>query len=100
MRLFMYSIYDTCAGAYNRPFCDQADGAAIRAFGDIAQDADHPFGKHPEHYQLFRLGTFDDQSATIELETPVCIAKAHELVAKVQRTIVNDLNSQELDHAT
>ncbi len=81
MRVFMYCVFDSCSGLYDRPFCAQADGAAVRSFGDIACDAEHPIGMHPEHYSLFRVGLFDDNSGVIEPELAVCIAKAHECVA-------------------
>lgn len=81
MRVFLYSVFDSCGGIYDRPFVAQADGMALRSFGDIAADAKHPIGQHPEHYMLFRIGMFNDNTGEVESETPVCIGKAHELVA-------------------
>ena len=80
MRSFMFSVFDSCAGFYDRPFVARDDASAVRSFGDIACDAEHPIGKHPEHYLLFRVGVFDDQTGDVVPEVPVCIAKAHELV--------------------
>ncbi len=91
MRVFMYSVYDSCSGTYDRPICAQADGAAIRSFGNIAIAADHPIGMHPEHYSLFRVGLFDDNTGVIEPELAVCIAKAHECVAVSRKVMSNDL---------
>ena len=48
MKLNAYTIYDVASGVYMRPFFSQADGQAIRGFKDIATDADHEVGKHPE----------------------------------------------------
>lgn len=84
MRLFMYAIYDSCSGVYDRPFCMQADPAAVRAFSDLATDRDHPIGKHCEHYSLYRIGTFDDNKAVIEPEDAICIARGHELAAQAR----------------
>ena len=81
MRLFLYCVFDSCSGVYDRPFCANADGSAVRSFGDIACDAEHPIGMHPEHYMLFRVGLFDDNTGEIVPEVPVCLCKAHELVA-------------------
>lgn len=81
MRSFVFSVFDSCSAVYDRPFISSADGAAVRSFGDIACDADHPIGAHPEHYLLFRIGTFDDNSGELVPESPCCVAKAHELVA-------------------
>lgn len=81
MRLFIYCVFDTCSGVYDRPMCARTDAEMIRSFGHIASDASHPIGKNPEHFQLHRVGTFDDNTAVIVPEDGVCLAKAHELVA-------------------
>ncbi len=60
MKLNAYTIYDVASGVYMRPFFSQADGQAIRSFKDIATDADHEIGKHPEDYTLYRIGNFND----------------------------------------
>lgn len=85
MRLFIYAVFDSASGVYDRPWVAQADAAAIRSFGDLAANADHMVGMHPEHFSLFRLGTYDDNTAKIEPEDAVCIARAHELVAAARQ---------------
>lgn len=82
MRLNSYTIFDSASGAYSRPFFTGADGDAVRQFGDIASDADHPVGKHPEHYSLFRNGSFDDNTGQYNAEKPEHLANAHELYAQ------------------
>ncbi len=91
MKMFIYSVFDSCSAIYDRPFVGNADGAVIRSFGDIASDADHPIGKHPEHFALFRIGSFNDGTGEVEAELPVCIAKAHELSAAVRNVKQLDL---------
>lgn len=81
MKLNIYVIYDSCAGMYQNPFFGQSDGEATRSFGDIAQDASHPIGQHPEHYSMYRLGTYDNNNAKINLENKECLATAQELLA-------------------
>ena len=68
MKLKAYTIYDVASGVYMRPFFSQADGQATRGFKDIATDADHEVGKHPEDYTLYRIGTFNDGTGEIEGE--------------------------------
>jgi hypothetical protein len=68
MKLNVYSVFDSKAGAYIPPFFMQNDGVARRAFGDAANDVNHKFCAHAEDYTLFRLGTFDDATGVIELE--------------------------------
>ena len=68
MKLNAYTIYDTASATYLRPFFTNADGQAMRSFKDIATDADHDIGKHPEDYTLFRIGTFDDNTGKLATE--------------------------------
>lgn len=82
MKMNIYAIFDKAIGAYMRPFFMQADGQAIRAFTDLAVQADHEIGQHPEDYSLYRLGSFDDSNAEIEVVDARCLARAHELAAK------------------
>lgn len=91
MRMNVYSIYDVASGAYMRPFFVQADAEAARMFSDIALDADHAIGKHPEDYSLFRVGTFDDNKAKLVGEAPECIATALEMVSAARRVKVDNL---------
>ena len=85
MILFAYSIYDTASGAYMRPFMMQSDGQAIRSFTDIAMDAEHEIGKHPEDYALFRIGQFNDNKGELVGEDRECLITALEAVAKTRR---------------
>lgn len=80
MRLFMYAIYDTASKVYDRPWVARSDAEALRSFGDIANDPQHPIGKHPEHFSCFRIGLYDDNVGELIPESPVtCIGRAHEL---------------------
>ena len=58
----MYTIYDSAAEVYMRPFMLQADGQAIRAFTDLVNNPQEPIGQHPEDYTLLFCGLFDDQA--------------------------------------
>ena len=81
MLLMVFTIYDSCSGVYDRPFVARSEGEAKRSFSDVACDADHPIGKHPEHFALYRLGTYDDNTGKIDGEAPIHVANAHELIA-------------------
>ena len=81
MKLFMFAVYDSASKLYDRPFCCRSEGEALRSFGDIASDAEHPIGKHPEHYSLWEVGMYDDNKAKIDPVVARHVASAHELVA-------------------
>lgn len=82
MRLTMYSIFDTASKSYMRPFFCAADGEAMRLFADIVNDGEHPVGKHPEDYSVFRIGMFDDNKGSLHPEDPECLAVGLELVKR------------------
>lgn len=89
MKLTIYSVYDTAAGLYSRPFFTQTDAEARRSFNDIAMDAEHPIGKHPEDYSLFRIGIFDDNTGLLSNEANECLCTGLEMVA-ASRNIQRD----------
>ena len=91
MKMKMYSIYDRCAAAYMRPFYTQRDDEAIRSFRDLALDAQHPVGQHPEDYSLFRIGEFDDNTGSVTGENPECLTRAHELVVAAREVDGDEL---------
>ena len=61
----IYTVFDSAAVMFDRPFTAISDNAAIRSFGDICVSADHPIGQHPEDYSLYRIGTYDDNKGVI-----------------------------------
>jgi len=84
MKLHVYTIYDVASGIYMRPFFQQTDGQATRSFSDIALDADHEIGKHPEDYTLFRIGQYNDNTGKLEGEIPEKIITALQCVHAAQ----------------
>ena len=59
MDLKIYTIFDQKADAYLNPFFLPNDALATRTFKDCTNDDNHAFGKNPEDYTLFNLGSFD-----------------------------------------
>lgn len=73
----MFCIYDSKAEAYMQPFFFQATGLAIRAFEDLVRDDKSNISKYPQDFTLFELGTFDDQTAKLDLYvTPMSLGVA------------------------
>lgn len=58
-----FSVYDQAAQAYLPPWILPRIEMAQRTFQDCVNSKDHQFGAHPEDYTLFRLGTWDDETA-------------------------------------
>lgn len=82
MEYFVLSVYDRCAGAYGRPVFALSRGAAIRSFQDEVNrsDDDNVMFRHVKDYDLFDLGTFDDQTGLFSKSSPVLLAVGAQLV--------------------
>jgi hypothetical protein len=77
MKMLVCTIRDRAAEAYGRPFFLPATGVAIRSFQDEVNRnaADNQVFQHPDDFDLYELGTFDDFSGTFELhEQPKLLA--------------------------
>ncbi len=61
----MFVVFDSKARAYLPPFFMPEAGQAVRVFSDMCNSDDHAFGKHPEDYTLFEIGTFDDREGKV-----------------------------------
>lgn len=71
MILKMFGVFDLKGKAYMQPFFSGTAGCAMRAFGDAVKDGKSPISAHPEDYQLFELGNFDDNSGVVVAVSPV-----------------------------
>ena len=78
--LKMCSIYDSKAEAWMTPMFFQAIGQAVRTFSDTVNNADSPFGKHPEDYTLFEVGAFNEQTGEVTTISPRSIMVGVNLV--------------------
>lgn len=86
MKFAMFAVHDSAAEAFARPMFLPAKGAAVRTFADEVNRVadDNPLYKHPEHFDLYELGSYDDATGKIEaLETPKHVVAARDLFAPV-----------------
>lgn len=81
MKYKIYTVYDSKVEAYLQPFFLRANGEALRAFVELANDKSKSVGQNPEDFTLFEIGVYDDTSAQFEtLVTPVSLGKAIEFI--------------------
>lgn len=71
MKLRVFAVRDVKAEGFDRPFTMGSAGQAVRQFGDWCRDGQTLLGKHPEDFQLYEVGFFDDQSAELEACVPI-----------------------------
>lgn len=70
MRVGIFTVFDTAASAFLRPFFAETEGLAKRAFSEAINtpQGDASFFKHYQDYSLFLVGWFDDQTGEITAE--------------------------------
>ncbi len=93
MILKMFTIYDRKSCIHQPPaYCHNA-GHAMRVFMGLFRKAGTVYNEFPEDFQVFEVGTFDDQSAElVKLERPHMICAGPELVEK--KEIVSDVGDE------
>jgi len=66
--LIVVSVKDRAADAFMRPFFVPRAEMAIRSFTDEVNRAaaDNPIYQHPEDYDLYELGIFDEDSGQLD----------------------------------
>lgn len=76
MRYKIFSVRDRAIDAFGQPFFASSTGGAIRGFSDeVNRTAENnQLNKHPEDFDLYLLGEFDDSTGTFEAERPQQIA--------------------------
>lgn len=69
-------VRDIKANVYGNPFFVASLGGAIRSFGDECVKTDgNPFATHPEDYELYHFGEYDEVSGHFNLlDAPVQLA--------------------------
>lgn len=73
----VFSIRDAKVAAYNLPFKCHTEGEAIRMLLRAAQTPQHEVNMFPQDFDLFELGTFDDNTGKYQnLEAPLHIGNA------------------------
>lgn len=83
MILQILSVRDRAANAYGRPIFVAAIGQAIRSFQDEINrvDQNNEMNKHPDDFDLYHLGTFDDETGLLTSKsTPEQIAIGKQLI--------------------
>ena len=80
MKLQVCSVRDSALDAFSRPFFVPTTGVAVRGFREEANRQGSEVMKSPADYELFLLGTFDEESGKFEnLEAPRSLARAVDL---------------------
>lgn len=81
-KLQLLAVKDRQLNAFMRPFAAQTIGQAIRSFRDETNNAQSEINKHPEDYELYHLGEFEEENGVIIGITPKQVALATNLIER------------------
>lgn len=84
-KLIAVAVRDRQVDAFNRPFFVPSVGIAIRSFTDeVNREApDNPMNRHAADFELFRIGTYDEESGSFDnLEPPMSLCVASNVLVK------------------
>lgn len=83
MKYAVCAVKDRAVNAYNRPIYVPTVGVAIRSFTDEVNRQDSELRNHPEDYDLYEIGQWDDETAIYtSLEVPRVITRAQDIAIK------------------
>jgi len=72
MKYKVFVVFDRAGDVYGQPMFAGSAGIALRGFADEINRADekNPFYMHPDDFDLFELGTYDDGTGLFEVGQP------------------------------
>lgn len=84
MRLIVVAIRDRAANVFGVPSFVPSLGSAVRSFSDEVNrpGENNVLNRHPEDFDLYELGVYDDNSGTFETLTPRQVAVGKDLVSQ------------------
>lgn len=59
------AVKDRAIDAFGQPFFVHATGQAVRSFIDEVNNRESPFNAHPEDYDLYEIGSYNEDTGEI-----------------------------------
>lgn len=86
MNIVILVIRDSASKSFGIPQFTPAIGVFTRDLGDLVngQDRKHPFAAHPEDYEVFKIGEYDDATGVIKPGTMEPVIRLKDLVVTKQ----------------
>ena len=78
----MYVIHDITAEVYTDPFLGVNDQTAIRTCQNLVQNPGTTFYDNSEDFRLYKIGTYNEETAAISTHNPVLIVRLSDLLIK------------------
>lgn len=67
MITILCSVRDSAVNAFMQPIFVRAVGEAVRSFADEVNRPESPMFKHPDDYELYEIGVFDDSNGSVTM---------------------------------
>lgn len=77
----VYAVFDSKAQAFNNLFTLPNDAVAERSFCEACKDERTDLAKYPGDFTLYRVATFDIESAVFEGVVPPALVARNDKVA-------------------
>lgn len=74
MQQSIVSVFDKKTSLYHNPVTVRSIGDAIRDFETLKKNPDNRYGQHPEDYELYKIGEFNDDNGEIVTSKPMHLA--------------------------
>lgn len=80
---FVVCVKDRAAEVFNRPFFVAHRNVAIRDFTDEVNRsaADNQLNKHPDDFDLYLLGQYDDNTGQFNMDAPTVLVRAKDVIS-------------------
>lgn len=85
MKYKIFAVHDIKAEAFMSPFFMNTKAQAKRSFMDAMQNPEMPFGRHPQDYTLFCIGTFTDHDGVVSGEEKESLGNGVEFKALIEK---------------
>ena len=82
MNVFVVAVRDSAMNAFAKPIFVQSIGVATRSFSDEVnrKGDDNQLSSHPEDFELYQLGTFDEETGRfVNCEVPQLIVRGKDV---------------------
>lgn len=80
----IFSIKDRAVDGFGDLFVQPSTQHATRFFADLVNDTTPTsmIAKHPDDFDLYSLGTYDEASGLIKASNPVLVSRGKDLIVK------------------
>ena len=82
----IFALRDTRAGFFHRPFVARSTNEALRNFASLVTDSkESPLTQYPGDFDLFELGSYDEQQGLISVSQHILLANGKEFVVPLSK---------------